>query len=237
MIIMKKYLAITLVLIQIFACLMPVAAFAGNNTAAFEEISFSAEGYHFCVREEDEVLCLYLVDGENPLLLAADISFRFPQPLWLKGRIYFSTAEGKIASVLPNGSDRKTECDDRGFLMTDGESLFFGDDRHIAKLLPDGSIEVLLKVRPLVNESYFTVMNMIDRMLISGDSIYYTLRLAENVELREIKTDGTGDRRIADAFPVTFESAALYEAEDGSLIVAAFYENGALRQMPIPVEK
>lgn len=225
-------------LVSVFLMFASILSLCAGTALAAEEdpvCLVSCGEVEFCVYSGENNGCIYAVSEGSETLIADDLSPRFTRPVMLNGRLYYCTDEGCTVSVLPDGSDRKTECSDRGFLMTDGENIYIGDDRHIAKLLPDGSVEILLKVRPLVNEGYFTVMNMIECMCISGDKIYYTLKLAELFELREIGTDGTGDRRIGDTFKVIYESAGLYPSEDGSEIIAAYYCNGQLCETAVKI--
>ena len=83
--------------------------------------------------------------------------------------------------------------------------------------LPDGAVERLLKVSPLVNEGAFAIMNTMSHFTARGEWVYYVLTMAQDYELWAVGTDGQQNHRICSICPpdCEIEDVFLSGSDDG----------------------
>lgn len=132
-----------------------------------------------------------------PETVESELSERYPSWCIAEDMLYYCGRDG-IVHCMKDGSGAALLSPRAGFVFSNGKDVFCGNSFWIIRLNADGSDETILKVRPLVNEAYFRMMNCLSAFTPADDKIYYILTLYENHCLYVINTDGTGNRKIGD---------------------------------------
>ncbi len=157
--------------------------------------------------------------AEEAPRVVAEGADQYPDALFLGGRLCYVGGEG-ILSCAPDGSDARLLSAHKGTLFTDGEALFCGSKSRITRIDPDGGETLVLEVYPLVNEGAFRIMNTMGPFAVRNGWIYYTLTMAQDLELWKVGTDGEGNRRVASICPPDREVLELLLPEDGEDVFA-----------------
>ncbi len=170
---------------------------------------------------------LYRLTGRGSSLLASDFSERYPGVCVLDGCLYYTGVDG-IMCISEGGAEPAEVSKRTGWIFTDGDELYCGTESSIFRITGNENEDPVLRVKPLVNEGAFAVMNTMSRFAATEGKIYYVLTMAQDYELWTVGTDGSNNSRIASICPPDREITALIYAPTEECVYIQFTDTDGL---------